>query len=88
MRTHPALLILCSVSVTSGAALADDLTVLDGKNDSFSPEGSTAAWRRLLASHCVERRRASGDMRRNPRGEFHDRRERTRLFTPRHDLGC
>ena len=35
MRTHSALLILCSVVVTSGAALADDFTVLDGKNDSL-----------------------------------------------------
>ena len=34
MRTHLALLILYSVAVRNGAALADDLTVLDGKNDS------------------------------------------------------
>jgi len=35
MRIRFALLILYGVVVTSGAALADDLTVLDGKNDSL-----------------------------------------------------
>jgi len=35
MRTHSALLILYSVALMNVAALADDLTVLDGKNDSL-----------------------------------------------------
>lgn len=35
MRNHFALFILCSAVVTCGAAVADDLTVLDGKNDSL-----------------------------------------------------
>ncbi len=35
MRTYLALLILCSVVVTNGVVLADDLTVLDGNNDSL-----------------------------------------------------
>ena len=38
MRTRFALLVLSGVVVTSGAALADDLTVLDGKNDSLLHE--------------------------------------------------
>ncbi len=35
MRTHPVLLILCAVFVMTGAAVADDFTVLDGKSDSL-----------------------------------------------------
>lgn len=35
MRVDFAIMVLCSVVVTSGAALADGLTVLDGKNDSL-----------------------------------------------------
>jgi len=38
MRTHFTLLALYSVVATGGAALADDLTVLDGKNDSLLHE--------------------------------------------------